>query len=221
MMPITLKIPGDHIARSALAAVAASWIIELPISDSIAAIESLSSIPGRMQRVPQSIDVPLYIDRGQTPDRVAVALHALSSHNLGPTTIVMDLSNGLPNRMKHRLGEVLEKSATKVVLSASDLSPNAAQSIAMDVLGGCRRPGRVQVIPDREKAIQWAVRNTGEGCILLSGCGAESWVNRSGVELTDETVAKRAISESNQVSLPPKVKLSIFPPSSETEFSDQ
>lgn len=221
MMPLTLKMPGDHVARAALAAIATSWIIDLPIPDSVAAIEALQSIPGRMQRISQAVDVPVTIDDGQAPDRVAVALHAIASHNMGPATVVMDLNQRLSALGRHRLGEVLEKAAKTVVLSGSDLSPETTQSIAMDVLSGCKRPGRVQVIPDREKAIQWAVANTHEGSLLLSGCGASSWVNRSGEQRTDEMVAKNAVLETNRKSATSKAKLSIFPPSSPTEFFAQ
>ncbi|MBX3423003.1 MAG: hypothetical protein KF752_15720 [Pirellulaceae bacterium] len=216
MMPMTLQIPGDHIARGALAAVAASWIMDLPLTDAIGAVESLQLIPGRMQRLTQAVDVPVYIDHGQTPDRVAVALHALRSHHLGPATVVMDIGNQLATQFRQRLGEVLDKGAQRIVLSASDLSPEAAQRLSMDVLGGCRSPGRVHVIPDRQAAIVWAVRNTEQGCILLSGCGAGAWSSRDGQSLTDEMVAKQAVQQRN--SLAATAQLSIYPPSSSTEF---
>ena len=216
MMPLTLKMPGDHIARAALAALAVGWITEMPVPESISAIEALQSIPGRMQRLPQAIDVPVYIDNGQTPDRAAVALHSLRTHQMGPCTVVMEVGNQLDPRCRERLGQVLEKNAAKVVLCSSDLSPEATQRLAMDVLGGCQSPGRVEVIADREAAIAWAIRNTESGCILLSGCGAQSWTSRQGCDCTDELVAKRIIVERNaKASVKP---LSIFPPSSSTEF---
>lgn len=216
MMPITLKMPGDHIARGALSALAVAWITELPIPQAVVAIEALESIPGRMQRIHQAVDVPVYIDNGQTPDRVAVAMHALRTHSLGECTVVMDLGNELDSQWRQRLGEVLERSAHRVVLSSSDLSPEATQRLAMDVLGGCQSPGKVEVIPDREAAIAWAIRHTDRGCILLSGCGAHTWTNRQGQDTTDELVAKRAVSQRNVM---PKVsQLSIYPPSSTSDY---
>lgn len=216
MMPMTLKTPGDQVARAALAALSVAWITELPIPQSVVAIEALESIPGRMQRIQQAVDVPLFIDHGQTPDRVAVALHTLRTHNFGPCTVVMDINNQLDPSFRERLGEVLEKSAHRVVLSSSDLSPESTQRLAMDVLGGCQSPGRVQVIPDREAAIAWAVRQTSSGCILLSGCGASMWTNRQAQDTSDEIVAKRAIAQINAKTA--TKPLSIFPPSNSSEF---
>lgn len=216
MMPMTLKMPGDQFARAALAALSVAWITELPIPQSIVAIEALQSIPGRMQRVTQAVDVPVFIDHGQTPDRVAMALHSLRSHALGPCTVVMDLSSQLDSNWRERLGQVLEKGARRVVLSSSDLSPEATQRLAMDVLGGCQSPGKVQVIPDREAAIAWAIRHTESGCVLLSGCGAGVWTNRQGLDTSDEIVAKRTLAQLN--SKPIVKPLGIFPPSSSSEF---
>ncbi len=216
LMPLTLKIPGDHVARAAMAAVATSWMFDFSVPDAIAGIESLDSVPGRMQRVSTSVDVPVFIDAGETPDRVAVAAHALRQHQLGPTTIVMDLSSRLDARWRQRLGEVLDKAAHRVVLSAADLAPTSAQSVAMDVLGGVRSPGRVQVIPDRAAAIEWAIRNTEQGSVLLAGCGVASWTGREGETLHDEMIAKQAITRKQQAA--PMPALAIFPPSDPNSF---
>jgi len=217
LMPLTLKIPGDHVARAAIAAIATSWMFDFSVPDAIAGIESLKSVPGRMQRLSQAVDVPVYIDSGDTPDRLAVAAHALRQHQLGPATIVLDLSTRLDPTFRQRMGEVLDKASGRVVLSASDLAPEAAQAIAMDVLGGFRSPGRVQVIPDRRTAIRWAVENTNEGAILLSGCGTKSWTGREGDILTDEMVAKQAVSEKTLAV--PVPTLGIFPPSDPNAYS--
>ncbi|MEO8272420.1 MAG: Mur ligase family protein, partial [Aureliella sp.] len=211
IMPMTLKTPGDHVARAAMAAVAVAWMFDFSIPDAVAGIESLETIPGRMQRLSSAVEVPVHIDAAETPDRVAVALHALRQHQLGPTTVVMDLGCKLDPQWRQRLGEVLDKGAERVVLSSSDLSADMAQSLAMDVLGGFRSPGRVQVIADRSAAIRWAIDHTQVGSILLAGCGVNSWSDRDGVPVTDESIAKQALLRKN--SHVPMPVLSIFPPS--------
>lgn len=216
LMPLTLKVPGDHVARAALAAVATSWMFDLSVPNAIAGIESLDGVPGRMQRITTSVEVPVHIDAGETPDRVAVALHGLRQHQLGPTTVVLDLSTRLDPKWRQRLGEVLDKGAKRVVLSGADLSSQAAQAAAMDVLGGIRAPGRVQVIPDREAAIRWAIENTEQGNVLLSGFGIQSWMTRDGEATTDELIAKDAIASRNQKAAVPN--LAVFPPSDPNAF---
>ncbi|MCC7333761.1 MAG: hypothetical protein IT422_01615 [Pirellulaceae bacterium] len=216
LMPMTLKIPGDHVARAAMAAVAVAWMFDFSIPDAVAGIEALDTIPGRMQRLSSAIEVPVHIDAAETPDRVAVALHALRQHQLGPTTVVMDLGCKLDPQWRQRLGEVLDKGADRVVLSSSDLSADMAQSLAMDVLGGFRSPGRVQVIADRSAAIRWAIDHTEVGSILLAGCGVKSWTDRDGIPGTDESIAKQALARKN--SRVPIPVLSIFPPSAAAPY---
>ncbi len=210
LMPLTLKIPGDHLARAAIAAVATAWLFEFPIPDAIAGVETLARIPGRMQRLPQSIDTPVHIDAADTPDRLAVALHALRQHQFGPTTVVHDLSARLEPKWRARLGEVLQRNECRIVLSGSEMAPEAVQSMAMDVLGGVKSPGKVEVIPDREAAIAWAIDRTTSGNVLLSGRGAQGWVSREGGMQTDESVACALIDRRNEA--PSVPQLNIFPP---------
>lgn len=211
IMPLTLQTPGDHVARAAMAAIATAWMFEFSVPQAVAGVEALEAVPGRMQRLQQAVEVPVYIDAGDSPDRIAVALHALRSHQLGQATVVVELDGRLDLQWRQRLGEVLEKSSARIVLCSSDLSPAATQTIAMDVLAGCTAPGKVNVIPDREAAIQWAIHNTESGVVLLSGCGVKLWTGRDGEPLTDQEVAQRAVRKKNASAVMPK--LSIFPPS--------
>ena len=134
----------------------------------------------------------LYIvDSADTPDRIAVALHALRQHQFGACTAVVDLSPKLHPHWRTRLGEVLEKSGVRVVLTGAGLAGDEAPSVAMDVLGGLRNPGRHEVIANRAQAIRWAVNHTDRGCILLAGCGVESWMSsEEELSVTDESVAR-------------------------------
>ncbi|MEZ6074965.1 MAG: hypothetical protein R3C56_04590 [Pirellulaceae bacterium] len=102
------------------------------------------------------------------------------------------------------------------MLSSSDLSADMAQSLAMDVLGGFRSPGRVQVIADRSAAIRWAIDHTEVGSILLAGCGVKSWTDRDGIPGTDESIAQASVARKN--SRVPIPVLSIFPPSAAAPY---
>ena len=104
----------------------------------------------------------------------------------------------------------------RVVLTASGCSAANAQSVIMDVLGGFRCPGRVEVIANREAAIRWAVKHTDSGSILLSGCGSMPWLDSHDELSSDEMVAKAALESKNSYPIAPI--LGIFPPTSPTPF---
>jgi UDP-N-acetylmuramoyl-L-alanyl-D-glutamate--2,6-diaminopimelate ligase len=214
LMPLTINLPGDHVARAALAAVATGFMFNFPLAEVLHHVERLKTIPGHMQRISQAVDVPLFVDEADTPDRLAVALHALRTHQYGPCTAVVDLSPRMHPQWRQRLGEVLEKSGAAVVLTGSGMTVEEARRAAMDVLGGLKSPGRHQVIPNRAEAIRWAVRNTQSGAILLAGCGAREWLT-SGEQLlvNDDSVASLALAEvqANAVAAAAP-SLAIFPP---------
>ncbi|MGN6136789.1 MAG: Mur ligase family protein [Aureliella sp.] len=215
LMPLTLNMPGDHMARAALAAVAAGWMFDFPLAELIHHVEKMQSIPGRMQRVATSVDVPVFVDAADTPDRMAVALHALRQHQFGDCTAVVDLSDRLHPNWRTRLGEVLEKSAARVVLTASGLPADEARNVAMDVLGGLKNPGRHEVIANRAQAIRWAINHTDRGCVLLAGCGASTWLtSEEGLPVCDESVAKTALAERLSRTVAAAPALSVFPPPS-------
>ena len=215
LMPLTLNMPGDHMARAALAAISAGWMFDFPLAELIHHVEKMQSIPGRMQRVPTSVDVPVFVDSADTPDRLAVALHALRQHQYGECTAVVDLSSKLHPQWRTRLGEVLEKSGARVVLTGAGLASDEARNIAMDVLGGLRNPGRHEVIANRAQAIRWAINHTERGCILLAGRGVESWTSgEEELSVTDESVARVALAEKVANLAAATQSLSLFPPPS-------
>jgi hypothetical protein len=86
----------------------------------------------------------------------------------------------------------------------------------MDVLGGFKVPGRVEVIANRETAIHWAVKNTDRGSILLSGCGSMPWLDSNDALCSDEIIAQSALERKNYQPIAPT--LGIFPPSMPTHF---
>ena len=214
LMPLTLNMPGDHVARAALAAISAGWMFDFPVAELIHHVEKMQSIPGRMQRVPTSVEVPVFVDSADTPDRLAIALHALRQHQFGDCTAVVDLSSKLHPHWRTRLGEVLEKSGCRLVLTASGLPSDEARSVAMDVLGGLRSPGRHEVIANRAQAIRWAVNHTDKGCILLAGCGVDTWLTSDELSVTDESVARTALAEKLAHTAAASQSLSVFPPPS-------
>ncbi len=151
-----------------------------------------------MQRVSTSVDVPVYIDAADTPDRLAVALNALRLHQLGSCTAVVDLSEADASAMAYTAGRRVGKSrGLGFVLTGSALSNDETRSSAMDVLGGLKSPGRHEVIANRAAAIRWAVHNTDQGCILLAGCGSEAWATgQEGLTTCDDSVARSALQRS-------------------------
>lgn len=177
VMPLTSLILGDHNARHMLGATAVGYAFGLELFEIIQGIERLQKLPGRLQRVSSSSRCPVYIDNADQADRLAVALHALSKHG-NPITCVAEVPEAATPEQLAAYGRVLERAASRVILTQSRLSTQMGQKAVWQVLDGCDNPAAIQIVPNREAAIELAIRGSRAGDqVLLAGWGANRWTN--------------------------------------------
>jgi UDP-N-acetylmuramoyl-L-alanyl-D-glutamate--2,6-diaminopimelate ligase len=177
VMPLTSMLLGDHNARHMLGATAVGYAFGLELFEIVQGVERLNKIPGRMQRVPNSTECPVTIDNADQADRLAVALHALSKHG-NPIICVAEVPEAATPEQMAAYGRVLERSASRVILTQSRQSTRSGQKAMWQVLDGCEYPASIQIVPNRETAIELAIRSAESGeQILLAGWGANRWTN--------------------------------------------
>lgn len=175
--PMTGLLLGDHNARHMLGATAVGFAFGLELFEIVQGIERLHRIPGRVQRVPNSVCCPVYIDSADQADRLAVALHALSKHG-NPIICVAEVPEAATPEQMASYGRVLERSASRVILTQSRQSTRSGQKSMWQVLDGCEYPSSIQIVPNRETAIELAIRSAEQGeHVLLAGWGANRWTN--------------------------------------------
>ena len=175
--PITSKLLGDHNARHMLGAVAVGYAFGLELYETVQGIERLQRIPGRMQRVPNATQCTVTIDAADQADRLAVAMHALSKHGT-PIICVAEVPEAATPEQLAAYGKVLERSASQVILTQSRRSTRSGQKSMWQVLDGCEYPASIQIVPNRQTAIELAIRSAENGeQILLAGWGANRWTN--------------------------------------------
>ena len=177
VMPLTSLLLGDHNARHMLGAAAVGFAFGLELFEIVQGIERLQKIPGRLQRVPNSTQCPVYIDSADQADRLAVAMHALSKHG-NPIICVAEVPEAATAEQLAAYGRVLERSASHVILTQCRQSTRSGQKALWQVLDGCEYPASVQIVPNRETAIELAIRSAETGDqVLLAGWGANRWTN--------------------------------------------
>jgi UDP-N-acetylmuramoyl-L-alanyl-D-glutamate--2,6-diaminopimelate ligase len=175
--PITSKLIGDHNARHMLAAAAVGYSFGLELFETTRGIERLQRIPGRMQRVQANAPCQIYVDAADQADRLAVALHAIAKHGT-PVTCVAEVPDAATPEQLAAYGRVLERAASRVILTQSRRSVRYGQKAVWQVLDGCEYPASIQIVPNRKSAIELALRQAGAGeAVLLCGWGNGSWTN--------------------------------------------
>lgn len=193
LSPLTSSLIGQHQTRHMLAAAAVGWAFGLDLHEVLGGIGRLQRLPGRMESVVCGQDFSVLIDQADTPDRLAVALHAVRSHRYGPVTAVVDLPQRCSLAHAEQFGRMLERGAQRVILTATHgqgVPPTKAMWRMMD---GFESPAAVHVVPNRQTAIELAMHSAEPGsCLLLAGCGTRRW-SWSGTAWTDRQLVEQTL----------------------------
>ncbi len=180
--PITTKILGDHNARHILGAAAIGYAFGLEVDEIVAGIERLQRIPGRLQSVPNPFR-SIKIDLADQADRLAVSLHALQTQSGAPIVCVAEVPEAASPEQLMAYGRVLERAASKVILTQSRTTTQSGQRAIWQVLDGCEHPAAIEIVPNRETAIELAIRSSRpHDQLLFAGWGTNRWTNNQ----TDE-----------------------------------
>lgn len=149
-------------------------------------LPSLRGVRGRMEWVHQAPQV--LIDYAHTPDALAKALRAARAHCQGRLWVVFGCGGNRDRSKRPLMAALAEQCADRVVVTEDNPRFEAPSQILEDIMAGFARPHAVQVELDRERAIQWTLRQAKPNdCILLAGKGHECYIITQGQQrLFDE-----------------------------------
>ncbi len=192
-VPVRTRIVGDPHIYNCLAAAALGLVLGIDLATIVRGLESVSTIPGRLERLECGQGFSVFVDQARTPDALAATLHTLRHVTAGRLICVFGASFWQQSAERAGLGRVAEREADIPVLTVAHPGYETPLQMAHDVMDGTDRPGRFHVIPDRAKAIRWALGEARPGdTVLIAGKGEEphqiSGVDR--VPLDDREVAK-------------------------------
>ena len=158
-IPVRSRMIGDHHISNCLAATAATLVLGIPLTTIARGLESVDRLPNRLDRVECGQDFGVFVDSADTPDRLAIALRAV--RQVTPGRVICLLSGDMEGADDQRslLGRVAERSADVGIITSRGAVTDCDFAIAHDVLDGYERPSRANVIPSRQKAIEWAMEH--------------------------------------------------------------
>jgi len=197
---VDCPFPGEFNVSNCLAAISAAWY---GLGISVEAIQSgifqTSGIPGRMQRIDMGQPFTAIIDFAHTPNALRVAIETLRKMTTKRVIAVFG-SAGLRDRAKRAMmAEISTKLADLTILTAEDPRTESLDGILEEMASAARREGGVEGvtffrIPDRGKAIQFAVNQAQEGDLVAAfGKGHEQSMCFGTIEYPwDDRTAMRA-----------------------------
>ncbi|WP_184047072.1 UDP-N-acetylmuramoyl-L-alanyl-D-glutamate--2,6-diaminopimelate ligase [Roseospira visakhapatnamensis] len=196
---VCLPVAGTFQAHNALAALGLVLACGAPASPAAAALETLTEVPGRMQKV-ATLDhgAVVYVDYSHTPDSLETALTALRPHAAGRLVCVFGCGGDRDRTKRPIMGEIAARLADVPIVTDDNPRGEDPAAIRAAVMAAC--PGGRE-IGDRAEAIRAGVAALGPGDVLLiAGKGHEQGqvVGDRVLPFDDATQARAAVRDRRQ-----------------------
>ena len=181
-----------------LAAATVGLLAGIDLATVARGLEFLTCLPGRMERIQEIQEFATFIDHAQDPDRLAASLRSLRRVTRGRLICVFGANDRLASESRPELGRAAERQADIAVITSDNPGNEPPLQIAHDILDGCQRPGKPHIIPDRAKAIGWALQTATAGdTVLIAGKGNHTGqtIGNQVVPFDDRQVAVHCLTE--------------------------
>ena len=203
---IRSRLLGSFNAANLLAVLCATFALQSAQADFdpaavIAAIEELTPVPGRMQRIGAG-PVEAVVDYAHTPDALEKALLAAREHTTGRVYCVFGCGGNRDTGKRSLMGEVAARLADVIVLTDDNPRNEDGDAIISAIRAGIGAHPAVSVIRDRATAIKTAIARAEPGdMVLVAGKGHESWqeVGEQRLPFSDAQQAANSLSQVAEV----------------------
>lgn len=196
----TIHLAGEHNLANAVVAANIGEVLGLSSADALNGIGSLTTVAGRFEYVEAGQPFGVVVDYAHTPDGVAVALRA-ARRAAGPdgrVTIVVGAGGDRDPAKRPQMAAIAEELADRVVLTSDNPRSEDPRAILEQMQVGLRDPDRVELEPDRARAIRRALEGAEAGdLVLIAGKGHETTqtIGDEILPFDDREVARDALRE--------------------------
>jgi UDP-N-acetylmuramoyl-L-alanyl-D-glutamate--2,6-diaminopimelate ligase len=187
-------LPGDFNLANLAAAVAALVLAGEDLLAVLDAVATLRPVPGRMQAIPNTLQMQVIVDYAHTPHALEQVLTALRPHVSGSLITVFGCGGDRDKEKRQLMGRVACALSDRVVVTSDNPRSEEPQQIMRDIESGCS--GEYSLVVDRAEAIATAVAAAGAGdCVVIAGKGHEDYQLIDGARLhfSDEAQARAAL----------------------------
>lgn len=210
---------GKHNLYNILAAVSVGVALGISQNNMAAGIERLTSVPGRMEKVPGGDGIRVFVDYAHTGDALERALEALKKVRPGRLIVVFGCGGDRDRGKRAVMGRVAALGGDLVVVTSDNPRTEDPLVIIAEIEKGILETGRKRyqavdlageradsgyvVVPDRREAIYLAIHTARPGdVVLIAGKGHEDYqiVGGERLHFDDREEATKALTSLGRVS---------------------
>lgn len=196
---VKTNLIGQFSVYNVLAAIATGIVSRIPISTIIRAIEKVKGVPGRFEIVNQGQNFTVIVDYAHTPDSLENVLRTVRQFAKGKINVIIGCGGDRDRSKRPLMAKIATKFADVPIFTSDNPRSEDPLEILKEMEAGVEGEFYI-TIPDREKAIFYAISNAGENdIIIIAGKGHETYqiIGNKTHSFDDRLVAARAIKELN------------------------
>lgn len=167
-----VPLMGAFQAENVLAALGLVIGAGMTPDQAIEGLKALSSVPGRMEPVGQTLSGGLvFVDYAHKPQALENVLQSVKEHTLGEVVVVFGCGGNRDTAKRKMMGAIAAQWADEVIVTDDNPRHEKAADIRAEILRGC--PGAYE-ISSRREAIAYGLKRLKKGDVcIIAGKGHE------------------------------------------------
>ena len=186
--PLAVPLAGEFNVRNVAAALATAWALGVDMEAAAACLASAPQVPGRLEAVPNSQEISLYVDYAHTPDALDRVLESVAPLTRGRLICVFGCGGDRDRGKRPFMAAAASRWSDLVILTADNSRSESTDAILDEIEAGMPSDwSRVEPeelgdgtflyarVPDRREAIRCAVASAEPGsAVVIAGKGHET-----------------------------------------------
>jgi len=207
------SIVGKHNLENILSATGVGFALNIPIKAIKDGIEEISSIPGRLESIPNDSNKFIYVDYAHTPDALENVLNSLKSLTSNRIICVFGCGGDRDKEKRPQMGEIAGRLCDLAIITSDNPRTEMPMEIISQIIQGTIKVSLHEYTPlelatgfnkkgyvveqDRRKAIRLGIKVSQPGDIfLIAGKGHEDYqiIGNKTISFDDRDEARQALS---------------------------
>jgi len=202
------RLRGKFNVYNALAAITTAMSQGVGLDVAAAALADFPGVPGRFEAVDEGQPFAVIVDYAHTPDSLENVLRTAREFAQGRVIAVFGAGGDRDRTKRPVMGHIAAELADTAIVTSDNPRSEDPMAIIDEILTGVRGPRsgvRIEVEPDRRKAIARAIELAAAGdVVVIAGKGHEPYQEIKGIKhpFDDRTVARETLSRLRAASGP-------------------
>ncbi len=187
---------GRHNVYNALAAMGACVHTGHTLEGVTPHLATLQPAPGRLEPVPNTLGINIFVDYSHKPEPLKVVLQTLRHHYAGRLITVFGCGGDRDREKRPLMGRIAEELSDVVIVTSDNPRSEVPEQIIQEITQGFMHPEKHLKLVDRKAAIEQAIAMAKpQDTVLIAGKGHETkqYFGHSTIDFDDREIANTTL----------------------------